>query len=71
MVVVGIVGHTEQWGVDDKDRGSVRVQLYALADQMPDVWLNGAKKGAGLVIRMQSPNYPNAEVIRSALRTMS
>jgi predicted permease len=69
--IVGVVGHTAQWGVDDKDRNSVEVQLYTLAEQMPDVWLEGADKGAGLVMRTQSPNYPSADTIRSAMEQMN
>lgn len=65
--IVGVVGHTEQWAHDDKFSGSVKVQLYTLAEQVPDVWLEFVTKGAGVMVRTQSPNYPAVDTIRSAM----
>jgi putative ABC transport system permease protein len=69
--IVGVAGHVEQWGVDAKDRGSVRVEVYTLAPQITDAWLGDAMKGAGIVMRTQAPNYPSADAIRSALQQMN
>lgn len=65
--IVGVVGHTEQWAHDDKFSSSVKVQLYTLAEQVPDVWLEFVTKGAGVMVRTQSPNYPTVDTIRSAM----
>jgi putative ABC transport system permease protein len=69
--IIGVVGHIEEWGVDSKIAGTVRAQLYMLADQIPDGWLDFANKGAGLVVRTQAPNYPSADTIRSAIAAMN
>jgi putative ABC transport system permease protein len=69
--IVGVAGHVEQWGVDAKDRGSVRVELYTLAPQIADTWLGDAVKGAGIVVRTQAPDYPSVDAIRSALQQMN
>jgi predicted permease len=65
--IVGVVGHTEQWNHDDKLSGSVKVQLYTLAEQVPDAWLEFVTKGAGVMVRTQSPNYPSVDTIRSTM----
>jgi predicted permease len=66
--IVGIVGHTEQWAQDDKLSGPVKIQLYTLAEQVPDTWLG---KGAGIVVRTQAPNYPTPDAIRSAIQQIN
>ena len=66
--IVGVVGHTEQWTQDQELSGSVKIQLYILAEQVPDAWLG---KGAGIVVRTQGPNYPTADAIRSAMQIMN
>jgi predicted permease len=68
--IVGVVGHTEQWGQDEKLSGSVKIQLYTLAEQAPDGWLGFVRKGAGIVVRTQAPNYPTVDAVRSALQQM-
>jgi predicted permease len=69
--IVGVVAHSQQWGVDEKDNGAVKVQLYTLAEQAPNVRLAALMQGAGLVIRTQAPNYPSADAIRSAAEQMN
>ena len=69
--IVGVVGHTQQWGIDDNLAGRVHVQLYTLADQVPDGWLEYVTRGAGLVVRTQTPNYASADAIRSAMQQMN
>jgi predicted permease len=66
--IVGVVGHTEQWAQDEKLSGSVKIQLYTLAEQAPDTWLG---KGAGIVVRTKAPNYPTADTIRSAMQEIN
>jgi predicted permease len=66
--IIGVVGHTEQWAQDQKLSGSVKVQLYTLAEQVADRWLG---KGAGIVVRTQAPNYPSEDTIRSAMQQIN
>lgn len=69
--IVGVVGHTQQWGQDAQSNGSVKVQLYMLAEQASNDWLEFARKGAGIVIRTQTPNYPSGDIIRSAIQQIN
>jgi len=69
--IVGVVGHVEQWGVDSNIAGAVRVQLYTLAEQAPDAWMDYVAKGAGLVVRTRTPNYPSVDTIRSITQQMN
>src|SRR5215472_2676505 len=69
--IIGIVRHVEQWGVDSKLEGTVRVQLYTSVEQVPDAGLDDVARGAGIVVRTQAPNYPSADAIRSAMQQMS
>src|SRR5215469_3495813 len=69
--IIGIVRHVEQWGVDSKLEGTVRVQLYTSVEQVPDAGLDDVAKGAGIVVRTQAPNYPSPDAIRSAMQQMS
>ena len=69
--IVGIVGHTQQWGIDDNLAGRVHVQLYTLAEQVPDGWLEYVTRGAGLAVRTQTPSYASADAIRSAMQQIN
>ena len=69
--IVGVVGHTQQWGQDEKSNGSVKVQFYTLAEQIPNDWLEFVTKGAGVVIRTQTPNYPTPGAIRIAVQQIN
>jgi predicted permease len=69
--IVGVVGHTQQWGLDEESNGSVKAQLYTLAEQVPNDWLEFVSKGAGIVIRTQTSNYPSTDVIRSAMHQLN
>jgi predicted permease len=69
--IVGVVGHVEQWGLDSNIAGAVKVQLYTLAEQVPDTWMDYVVKGAGLVVRTQAANYPSADAIRLATQQMN
>lgn len=66
--IVGVVGHTQQWGQDEVSKGSVKVQLYTLAEQAPNDQVEFVTKGAGIVMRTQTPSYPTPDTIRLAMR---
>jgi predicted permease len=67
--IVGVAGHVKQWGLDEDTGGSVKIQIYTLAEQIPDEWLPFVVKGAGLAIQTQGSNSANADRIRGAIRT--
>jgi predicted permease len=69
--IVGVVGHVKQWGLDEDASGPVKIQLYVLAEQLPDDFLTYLSKGASVVVRTQSPNYASADSIRSAIQGMN
>ena len=69
--IVGVVGHIQEFGVDSNIAGAVKAQFYTLAEQIPDGWLDFANKGAGIVVRTQTPNYPSADTMRSAMAEMN
>jgi predicted permease len=65
--IVGVVAHVKQWGLDETGAEPVQVQLYTLAEQMPDPWMQWLATAATFNVRTESPNYPTADTIRSAL----
>jgi predicted permease len=69
--IIGVVGHVEEWGVDSSFGKPVGVQLYTLAEQVPDGLAGFINKGAGIVVRTEAANYPSADTIRSALQLMN
>jgi predicted permease len=69
--IVGVVGHVRQWGLDEDARGPVKIQLYTLAEQVPDTWTGWIAKGSSFVVRRQTANYPSADAIRSAIQKLN
>jgi predicted permease len=65
--IVGVVAHVKQWGLDETGAEPIQVQLYTLAEQMPDPWMQWLATAATFNVRTESPNYPTADTIRSAL----
>ncbi|HXW55040.1 MAG TPA: ABC transporter permease [Candidatus Cybelea sp.] len=69
--IIGVVGHVKQWGLDEDATDSVKIQLYTLAEQIPDPLLPPLVGRAGFVVRTATPNYASADAIRTALRTVN
>ncbi|HTU33535.1 MAG TPA: ABC transporter permease [Candidatus Acidoferrum sp.] len=69
--IIGVAGHIEEWGVDSGFGKPVRVELYTLAEQVPDELARAINEGAGIVVRTEAPNYPRVDAIRSALQQMN
>lgn len=65
--IVGVVGHVKQWGLDETGNEPLNAQLYTLAAQMPDAWIQGMGTVAGVGVRTDAPGYPTPAVIRSTL----
>ncbi len=69
--IIGVAGHVKQWGLDESTGSPVKVQLYTLAEQMPDYWMTWMSRGASLAVRTVAPNYASADAIRSAIQNMN
>ena len=69
--IVGVVGHVKQWGLDRDASGPVKVQLYTLAEQMPDEWMAWMGKSGSVAVRTEAPNYASADAIRSAIQKVN
>ena len=65
--IVGVVAHIKQWGLDETGAEPVKVQLYTLAQQMPDPWMQWLATAASFKVRSKWPNYPTPDAIRLAL----
>lgn len=65
--IVGVVGHVKQWGLDEDARSPVKTQLYTLAEQMPDAWIQWLGNAATFNVRAESSNYPTPDAVRAAL----
>jgi predicted permease len=70
--IVGVVGHVNQWGLDEDKRSPLVAQLYTPISQFPDQYIsNLAKTEQRYVVRTQSPGYASAKSIRSTIEGMS
>jgi predicted permease len=70
--IVGVVGHVNQWGLDNDSTGPVKIQLYTLADQFPDQWISaGSFYVHAFVVRTATPTYPGADAIRGVVQKMN
>jgi predicted permease len=67
--IVGVVGHVKQWGLNEDQSRSVKVRVYTLAEQIPHGWMPFLVRGAGFVVRTETPSYASADAIRTAVRT--
>ncbi|MGH9774675.1 MAG: ADOP family duplicated permease [Candidatus Acidiferrales bacterium] len=71
ITIVGVVGHVKQWGLDEDAHSPVKVQLYTLAEQMPDQWMSWLGTNASVVVHTESPSYASADAIRAAIGKMN
>jgi predicted permease len=69
--IVGVVGHVNQWGLDEDKRSPLVAQLYNPVTQIPDQFISFLAKTEGYVVRTQSPEYASAGSVRSAIEGMS
>jgi predicted permease len=53
--IVGVVGHTNQWGLDRDDQNPLRSELYLPCMQMPDDFIAMAPAGSAVVVRSTLP----------------
>ena len=62
--IVGVVGHTRQWGLDADDRQSLRSELYIPCMQMPDAFIAMAPSGSTVVMRSEQASAGLADAVR-------
>ncbi|HKP35723.1 MAG TPA: ABC transporter permease [Pyrinomonadaceae bacterium] len=68
QTIIGIVGHTKQWGLDSDDSQSVRAQLYEAIRQFPDNAMGGLAPGAEVVALTDGPGAAQVDAIRRTVR---
>jgi predicted permease len=71
VVIVGVVGHVKQWGLDTDDTEQLRAQLYTPYMQLPDEPLGLSPFGTSVVVRTMGPTAGVFESIRRASSQMS
>jgi predicted permease len=69
--IVGVVGHVDQYGLDEDAQSPLVVQLYNPVLQIPDQYISLLAKTDGFVVRTQSPEYASVSAIRSAIEGMN
>ena len=69
--IVGVVGHVNQWGLDEDKSSPLVAQLYNPVTQIPDQYISLLAKTEGYAVRTQSPQYASSESIRIAIEGMS
>lgn len=69
--IVGIVGHTRQWGLVDDDAQPLRVQLYTAWMQSPDGFTKLAPSGIDEVVRYKGDLTNVTDAIRRGISQMS
>ncbi len=71
LQIIGIVGHTRQWGLVDDDAQPLRVQLYTAWMQSPDDFTRLAPSGIDEVVRYKGDLANVSDAIRRSIGQMS
>ncbi len=71
LEIVGIVGHTRQWGLVDDDSQPLRAQLYTAWMQSPDDFVKLAPGGIDEVVRYKGETSSVSDAIRHSIGQMS
>jgi predicted permease len=70
-VIVGMVGHVKQWGLDESAKTPIRAQFYFPISQIPDQFFPLMARGGEFVVRTQGSPDAEMKTIRAALRTVN
>jgi predicted permease len=68
--IVGVVGHVNQYGLDENER-SAAVQLYNSINQIPDKFIGAMAKSAEFVVRTEASNNGITSAIRQTAGKMN
>ena len=66
--IVGVVGHVNQWGIDQDAVQPLRTQLYRPVLQLSDQTISQMPSGMGVLVRSESASSELFAAIRNALR---
>ena len=69
-LIVGIVGHVNQWGLDSDDTQSLRAEVYLSLMQLSDETMAQVASGVGMVVRSRGDAPGLFESIRGAMKQM-
>ena len=65
--VVGVVGHANQWGLDNDAVSPLRAETYESLLQLPDIQLSLVVMGMDVVARSRSGNIPSFKSIENSI----
>ncbi|HWF46327.1 MAG TPA: ABC transporter permease [Bryobacteraceae bacterium] len=68
--IVGIVGHMNQWGLDDRAH-PLHAQIYLPLDQMPDKDFTSLAQGVEAFVRGNGSEMPDFEMLRRRLQSLN
>ncbi|HEX4232616.1 MAG TPA: ABC transporter permease [Bryobacteraceae bacterium] len=68
--IVGIVGHVNQWGLDDTAR-PLHAQIYLPLDQMPNKDFTSLAQGVQAFVRGNGSHMPDFEMLRQRLQSLN
>jgi len=71
LVIVGVVGHVRQWGLDADDARPLRAQLYIACMQMPDDYIASSPTNTNFMVRYDGDLSAVLAGMRRANRAMS
>ncbi len=69
--VVGVVGHVNQWGLDNDAAYPLRAETYQALMQLPDVQLGLMMLGMDVVVRSRSGAVPSFKSMENAMTQMN
>jgi predicted permease len=70
-LIVGIVGHVKQWGLDEDTTPFPHAQMYFPISQIPDQFFPLLARGGQFVVRTQGDPDAEMSTIRAALKTVN
>ncbi|HEY1946795.1 MAG TPA: ABC transporter permease [Bryobacteraceae bacterium] len=68
--IIGIVGHVNQWGLDDSVR-PLHAQIYLPLQQMPDHDVSSMAQGVEAFVRADGSAMPNFALLRQRLQAIN
>jgi putative ABC transport system permease protein len=68
--IVGVVGHVNQWGLDDNTR-TLHAEVYLPLNQMPEHDISSMAKGVEVFVRGSGGAMPDFSLLQGRLRTVN